>query len=123
MNDLEGVALDLSAAFTDIENLLSSNSGVIFHKRSQLAANQQAKNMLKAAEEKTKQVNKILDKQVDLANQTTTQASELVKNSVSSGNTQTAIIMAVSILIAIIIARYTLVSITGVFQGCCRLNY
>lgn len=112
MNDLEGVALDLSAAFTDIENLLSSNSGVIFHKRSQLAANQQAKNMLKAAEEKTKQVNKILDKQVDLANQTTTQASELVKNSVSSGNTQTAIIMAVSILIAIIIARYTLVSIT-----------
>jgi len=112
MNDVNDIAQDLSSAFTDIENLLSPNNGVLFHKRSQLAANQQAKNMLKTAEDNTEQVNKILNKQVDLANQATIQASELVKSSVASGNTQTAIIMAASILIAIVIARFTLISIT-----------
>jgi len=112
MNDVDDIAQDLSSAFTDIEDLLSPNNGVLFHKRSQLAANQQAKNMLKTAEDNTKQVNKILDKQVDLANQATIQASELVKSSVASGNTKTAIIMAASILIAIVIARFTLISIT-----------
>ncbi|MCW8832848.1 MAG: methyl-accepting chemotaxis protein [Colwellia sp.] len=112
MNEIEDVAQDLSAAFTDIENLLSSTTGILFHKRSQLTANQEAISMLKAVEEHTENVNKILDKQVDLANQTTMEASELVKSSVSNGNTQTAIIMAISILIAIVIARFTLISIT-----------
>ena len=112
MNDGDDIAQDLSAAFTEIEELLSPSTGILFHKRSQLTANQHAKNMLKAAEDNTEQVNKILDKQVDLANQKTIQASELVKNSVTSGNTQTIIIMAVSILIATIIARFTLISIT-----------
>ncbi len=112
MNGIDDIVQDLSAAFTDIEDLLSSDSGVLFHKRSQLTANQQAKSMLKSVEENTKQVNKILDKQVNLANKTTMEASELVKDSVSSGKTQTAIIVAVSILIAIIITRFTLISIT-----------
>ena len=112
MNDADDIAQDLSVAFTDIEDLLSPNTGVLFHKRSQLTANQQAKNMLKAVENNTNQINKILDKQVDLANQKTIQASELVNNSVDSGKTQTAIIVAVSILIAIVITRFTLISIT-----------
>ena len=112
MNGIDDIVQDLSAAFTDIEDLLSPDSGVLFHKRSQLTANQQAKSMLKSVEENTKQVNKILDKQVNLANKTTMEASELVKDSVSSGKTQTAIIVAVSILIAIIITRFTLISIT-----------
>ena len=112
MNDLEDTTQDLTAAFTEIEELLSPTTGVLFHKRSQLSANQQAKSMLEALENNTEQVNKILDKQVNLANQATIEASELVKNSVSSGNTQTAIIMAISIIIAIIIARFTLISIT-----------
>ena len=112
MNNIDDVAEDLAASFTDLEDLISESTGIISHKRSQLSANQQAKNMLKAVEDNTKQVNKILDKQVELANQTTMEASERVKGSVSSGNTQTAIIMAVSIIIAIIIARFTLISIT-----------
>lgn len=112
INNIHNVSQELTADFTDIKNLLSESTGILFHKRSQLAANQQAKEMLKAVENNTAQVNKILDKQVELANQTTMEASELVKSSVSSGNTETAIIMAVSIVIAIVIARFTLVSIT-----------
>ena len=113
MNDISDVSDDLSSAFTTIEELLSVGSGILFHKRTQLTANQQAKAMLAALENNTEQVNKILDRQVELANQTTLQASELVKSSVSRGNTLTIIIMLVSIFIAIIITRFTLISITG----------
>jgi len=112
MNDLEPVAEELSEAFTDIEELLSASSGILFHKKSQLTANQAAKDMLIAEEADTIKVNNILEKQVGLANQATIQAVELVKSSVTSGNTQTTIIMIASIIIAILIARFTLVSIT-----------
>jgi len=112
MNDIEDVAQDLANAFADLEELLSSNSGILFHKKAQLIANQEAKNMLAAEEEDTVKVNKILEKQVDLANQATIKASELVKSSVASGNTQTTFIMIASIIIAIVIARFTLISIT-----------
>jgi methyl-accepting chemotaxis protein len=112
MNDVDGIAQDLADAFIDLEALLSANTGILFHKKAQLAANQQAKNSLKAGEEETTKANKILDKQVDLANQTTIKASELVKISVASGNTQTTFIMIASIIIAIVIARFTLISIT-----------
>lgn len=112
MNDIEGVAEELSESFTSIEALLSVDAGVLFHKKAQLTANQQAKTMLKAAEENTVKVNKILDIQVELANKATLVASELVKNSVSSGNNQTTIIAIISIIIAIVIARFTLTSIT-----------
>jgi len=113
MNDVSDVSDDLSNAFTAIEELLSVGSGILFHKRSQLTANQQAKAMLAALENNTEQVNKILDRQVELANQTTLQASERVKSSVSKGNTLTMIIMLGSIFIAIVITRFTLISITG----------
>jgi len=112
MNDIEDIAQDLASAFADLEELLSSNSGILFHKKAQLIANQEAKKMLAAEEEDTVKVNKILEKQVDLANQATIKASELVKSSVASGNTQTTFIMIASIIIAIVIARFTLISIT-----------
>jgi methyl-accepting chemotaxis protein len=112
MNSVNGVAEELADAFGDIQDLLSETSGILYHKRTQLTANQQAKDMLKAVEDNTSQVNKILDKQIDLANQTTVEASERVSSSVSSGNTQTAVIMVISIVIAIVIARFTLISIT-----------
>ena len=112
MNNLDGVAEELADSFSSIEDLLSSSVGILFHKRTQLTANQQAKKMLKALEEDTVKANLILDKQVDLANQATLSSSELVKNSVSKGNSQTTFIAIFSIIVAIIIARFTLVSIT-----------
>ena len=112
MNDIENIASELSESFADIEMLLSSDQGILFYKRSQLSANQQAINMLKAVKEYTVKANEILEKQVDLANQATLASSELVKKSVSSGNQQTIIIAIVSIIIAFTIARLTLVSIT-----------
>jgi methyl-accepting chemotaxis protein len=112
MNDVDSVAQDLADAFMGLEELLSDNTGIIFHKKAQLTANQQAINSLKSEEEETTKANKILEKQVDLANQTTIKASELVKKSVASGNTKTIFIMIASITIAILIARFTLISIT-----------
>ena len=111
-NKVTDVASELSASFSDIEELLSTNSGILFHKSSQLTANQSAKNALTAVEESTAKINKILDTQVNLANQATIAASERVKSSVSSGNSQTTLIAIISIVIAIVIARFTLTSIT-----------
>lgn len=112
MSDIEGVTEDLTDAFTDLEELLSASSGILFHKKAQLAANKQARSMLIAEEADTEIINNLLDKQVGLANQATIKASELVKSSVASGNTQTTFIMIASIIIAIVIARFTLISIT-----------
>jgi methyl-accepting chemotaxis protein len=112
MNDIEGVSEELSESFTSIEELLSADAGILLHKKSQLTANQQAKNMLASVEKDVAKANEILDKQVDLANQATVASSELVKNSVASGNTQTMIIAVVSIIIAVVIAHFTLISIT-----------
>ncbi len=113
LNDVADVSDDLSNTFTELEELLSIDSGILFHKRSQLTANQQAKTMLSALQTNTEQVNKILDRQVNLANQTTEQAGKLVQSKVSEGNTLTIIIMLGSIFIAVIITRFTLISITG----------
>ncbi|MBL4763950.1 MAG: methyl-accepting chemotaxis protein [Colwellia sp.] len=112
MNDIGGIAQNLADDFSGLEELLSANTGILFHKKAQLIANQEAKKMLAAEEEDTVKVNNILEKQVDLANQATIKASELVKSSVARGNTQTTFIMIASIIIAIVIARFTLISIT-----------
>ena len=112
MNDIEDIAEELSDSFVGIEKLLSIDAGILFHKQSQLTANQRAKNMLAAVEESAAKANKILNTQVELANQATLASSELIKDSVSSGNSQTTIIAIISIIIAIVIARFTLISIT-----------
>lgn len=112
INGLVGLAQELTEASTNIEELLSVNTGIIFHKKSQLLANNNAKNTLASEEEYKAKATKILEKQVDLANQTTINTSELINNSVLKGNTQTTFIMLASIIAAIIIARYTLISIT-----------
>ena len=112
MNDLDSTAEELSSSFSRIEELLSSGSGILFHKKSQLTANKHAREMLNAVEKDIAKANEIFDKQVELANQATIASGELVKSSVSSGNNQTTIIAIVSIIIAIVIARFTLLSIT-----------
>ena len=112
MNNMESIAEELSDAFSELEELLSSDAGTIFHKKSQLTANHEAKAMLAALEQDTIRANKILDTQVELANQATLASGKLVKSSVESGNKQTIIIAIVSIIIAFVIARFTLLSIT-----------
>jgi methyl-accepting chemotaxis protein len=111
-HDITDVAEDVSTAFNEIQALLSKENGILANKAKQLKANQQASAMLSQEEKMADQVNKVLDKQIELANKTTIKASELVESSVSSGSTQTTIIMLISIVVALIIARITLVGIT-----------
>ena len=112
VHDIEDVAQEVLSSFNDIQALLSKQDGIMAHKTKQLDANKKATAMLAEEEKSAKQVNKILDKQIELANQTTIKASQLVEDSVSSGSTQTTIIMLISIVVALIIARITLVGIT-----------
>jgi len=112
VHDIEDVAQEVLSAFNDIQSLLSQQDGIMAHKAKQLDANKKATAMLAEEEKSAKQVNRVLDKQIELANQTTIKASQLVEDSVSSGSTQTTIIMLISIVVALIIARITLVGIT-----------
>jgi len=109
---IDDVSQEVASAFSDIQSLLSSENGILAHKSKQLSANQQASKMLQEEEKIAKEVNQVLDKQIELANQTTIKASQLVEDSVSNGSTQTTIIMIISIFVALIIARITLVGIT-----------
>ena len=111
-HDIEDISEEITTAFADIQNLLSKYDGILSHKAKQLRANQQATSMLTKEEKVAKQVNKVLDNQIELANRTTIEASQLVEDSVSSGSTQTTIIMLISIAVALIIARITLIGIT-----------
>lgn len=111
-NNINNLEKELSQSFAEIEELISANTGILFHKKSQLAANQKIKKIIKVVEENTTKINKILNTQVVLANQATLEANKQVKKSVTSGNNQTIIIAVISIAIAIAIARLTLISIT-----------
>lgn len=111
-NEIEGISEQLALAFNEIKSLLSQESGILAHKKNQLAANQQASFMLLEEEKIAKKVDKVLDKQIELANKTTIKASQLVEDSVSNGSTQTTIIMLFSIAVALLIARMTLIGIT-----------
>jgi len=106
------VAEEVSTDFDAIKTLLSGSDGIINQKKAQLKANVQASAMLVNVGKSATEANNILDKQVELANKATIVASEEVEDSVSSGKTQTMIIMVASIIIAIIITYFTLVGIT-----------
>ncbi|PKI13120.1 methyl-accepting chemotaxis protein [Colwellia sp. 12G3] len=109
---IEDISQEVTLAFNEIQNLLSQDDGILAHKAKQLRANQQATSLLLKEEKVADQVNKVLDNQIELANQTTIEASQLVADSVSRGSTQTTIIMLISIAVALIIARITLIGIT-----------
>jgi methyl-accepting chemotaxis protein len=109
---LEGVTDDLKVALTDLRNLINSDDGIFAHKEKQLLALKTATENLSAAERDIKKANDILEKQVNLANQTALAAGQLVNEKVAEGNTQTTLIMVVSIISAIAIAWFTLTSIT-----------
>ena len=111
-HDISDISQQVSLAFNKIQALLSREDGILAHKTAQLAANKKAARMLKQEELSAKQVNSALEKQIELANQTTIKASQLIEDAVSSGNTQTTIIMLISIVVALFIARATLIGIT-----------
>ena len=111
-NNIKNISEQVALSFNEIESLLSQDNGIISHKNKQLKANQQAFLKLLEAEKVAKEVTKILDKQLELANQTTINSSQRIEDSVSNGTTHTTIIMLISIAVALIIARITLVGIT-----------
>lgn len=112
VNNVGDVAESLETAFVEIQELMSETQGILFHKKTQLNANQLAQEKLAAAELDINAGNKILKEQMALASETTTKAGQLVADSVSSGTTQTIGILLISIFIAFFIARFTLISIT-----------
>jgi methyl-accepting chemotaxis protein len=109
---IQDVSQQVNLAFKEIQNLLSQNGGILANKVTQLNANVKASAMLLKEKNIAEQVNKVIDKQIELANLTTINASQSVEDSVSRGSTQTWIIMIISILAALIIARITLIGIT-----------
>jgi len=112
INKVEDIADSLSSTAVELETLLAGNESIFYHKNSQLTAIANATSKLTASEKDIQSANAILASQVELANKTTKETGELVENSVSSGNTQTTIIMIISIGLAIAIAYFTLISIT-----------
>jgi methyl-accepting chemotaxis protein len=107
INGVSDIAEEVSSAFIEIQALLTKGSGILAHKNKQLDANKQAAAMLVKEERIAKQVNKVLDRQIELANQTTIETSQLVEDSVSRGTTQTYGIMFISVIIAAGIAIAT----------------
>ncbi|GAA5139607.1 HAMP domain-containing methyl-accepting chemotaxis protein [Thalassotalea piscium] len=111
-NGAEDIAEEFGDIMSQIETAITSNSGIYQLKKMQLAALANAESSLAASDADIEQAKAILTKQVDMANLTTKETSELVENQVTNGTTQTIIILIISISLAIIIAWVTLISIT-----------
>ncbi|WP_426359801.1 methyl-accepting chemotaxis protein [Pseudocolwellia sp. HL-MZ19] len=111
-NGLTDVSVELSDSLLSLHELLSENNSIFNNKALQLKALELATTKLSAAENDIAIVNELLVTQVKLANETTSKASQLVDDAVSSGTTQTTAIMIISLLFAIGIAWATLISIT-----------
>jgi methyl-accepting chemotaxis protein len=112
VNEVRDVSQEVQASFSSIKELLSENDGAIANKKSQLSANKEAEDMLLNVEKSATNINDILAQQIALANKAAVDVATQVEGSVNSSNTQTTIIMVISIIIAVVIARFTLVSIT-----------
>jgi len=109
---LTDIVEELNSAFSEVTALISGDDSVFANKLAQLTAIAEATAKLAAADTETKIANDILTKQVDMANATTLEVQELVAGAVSNGNSQTTIIMIISIIAAAVITRFTLISIT-----------
>ncbi|GLX82840.1 methyl-accepting chemotaxis protein [Thalassotalea eurytherma] len=105
------IADDLNDLINEIVDILDGSNSLINVKNSQLNTEASAKAQLIESENLIDAANSILGKQVELANRTTSQAAKSVGGAVSSGTTQTIVIMLVSITLAIIISFFTLMSI------------
>ena len=105
-------AEQLTSALDSIRDLVGESGSIISSKNAQLTAIAQATEALDAGVKEIANANTILTKQIELANDTTTKIEQMVTDAVDGGNTQTIIIMVLSIIAAIVITRVTLVSIT-----------
>ena len=112
LNNANDIADEVTSSIASISNLLTGSQSIFNQKTTQLSALAAATDNLAAAEKDTKSVNAILAKQVELANATTKSSSTLVADSVSDGNTLTVVLMVISIGLAVVIAWFTLISIT-----------
>lgn len=111
-NNADDIADDVNSSISNLSSLLTNSDSIFNQKSTQLSALSSATAKLADAEKDTQKVNAILAKQVELANQTTKSSSTLVADSVSEGNTLTVILMVISIGLAVVIAWFTLISIT-----------
>jgi methyl-accepting chemotaxis protein len=109
---VDDITEDLVSAEEELKVLLAGDQSVFSLKEQQLNAIAQATISLNAAENDIKAANDILAAQVNLANQATDEASQLVQEKVADGNTQTTLIMIISIIVAVVITWFTLTSIT-----------
>ncbi|XQW84483.1 methyl-accepting chemotaxis protein [Thalassotalea piscium] len=112
INGANDIANEFSVIMAQIEDTISGENGIYLLKKSQLNAIANAKVSLAAAEANIERAKEILATQVELANKTTHETSQLVQNQVAQGTTQTVIILLISITLAIVIAWATLISIT-----------
>jgi len=111
-NKATDIADDLTSAFDEVTNLITSSNSIFASKNTQLNALAQATLKLTAANQDINLANEIIAKQVNMADEKTLQAGKQVAEAVTSGTTQTWLIMIVSIGAAITIAWFTLISIT-----------
>ena len=103
---------DLTASYNKLKSLIDGDGGQFVLKAQQLEAMRVATEKQAAANADVESGKQTLAKQVQLANQTTLDAADLVEGAVSQGNTVTFTIMIISIVIAVAIALATKNSIT-----------
>jgi len=105
-------AEELSIIFEEIRAFLTGNNTIFDNKTAQLNAIDLATQRISEAESDIDAANEVLEAQVRMANDTTNNATQEVGDAVDTGTSQTIAIMVVSIILAAVIARITLVSIT-----------
>ena len=106
------IAGEVSSSFAEIQSILTSGNTLFSIKATQLDAFALATSKLNASKAGIEEVNQLLAKQVDLANQTTVTTTEAIDSSVSGGKTMTLLIALVSIATAVGITWFTVTSIT-----------
>jgi methyl-accepting chemotaxis protein len=116
---IQEVSQQVDLAFKEMKDLLSENGGILDNKATQLRANVKASAMLIKEKNIAEQVNQVLDKQIELANQTTIETSQLIEDSVSRGTTQTYGIMFISVIIA---AGIAIVTRNSIVRPLARVN-
>jgi methyl-accepting chemotaxis protein len=109
---VEDVADELQDAFAEIKVLVSGSESIVANKSAQLNAIALATEKLTSEEKLIAQATSILAKQVTLANAENKATNAMVEDAVTSGNSSTLLIMIISIIASVIIARFTLLSIT-----------
>ncbi len=109
---LKDIATEITNSFNEVEAYIQGSNSFFNNKYAQLKAISSATTNLISAEKGIVETNSILNKQVEIANNTTVEAAKSVDDAVNSGTRNTWIIMIVSLLSAFGIGWVTLKSIT-----------